>query len=88
MIHPPVQPHWRRGRLGADRRGVHAGLLIMKRLLKNAVVVSLCALSGQAWPADLVQILRAAFANDAQYASARATRDAGLETWKPGNLGG
>jgi len=73
--------------MGADRRGVHAGLLIMKLSLKNAVVVSLWTLSGHAWSADLVQILRDAFAHDAQYASARATRDAGLEALPQGLAG-
>ena len=59
----------------------------MKLSLKNAVAVSLWALSGQAWSADLMQVLRDAFANDAQYASARATRDAGLEALPQGLAG-
>ena len=59
----------------------------MNLSLRNAVVVSLWALSGQAWSADLVQVLRDAFANDAQYASARATRDAALEALPQGLAG-
>ena len=55
--------------------------------LKNAVVVSLWTLSAHAWSADLVQVLRDAFAHDAQYASARATRDAGLEALPQGLAG-
>jgi outer membrane protein len=59
----------------------------MNRTLKNTAVFFLCAFAGQAWSADLVQILRDAFANDAQYASARATRDAGLEALPQGLAG-
>ena len=59
----------------------------MNRTLRNAVVFSLWAFAGQAWSADLVQILRDAFANDAQYASARATRDAALEALPQGLAG-
>ena len=73
--------------MGADGRSVHARVLIMKLSLKNAVVVILCAASGHSWSADLVQVLRDAFANDAQYASARATRDAGLEALPQGLAG-
>ena len=59
----------------------------MNRTLRNAVVFSLWAFAGQAWSGDLVQILRDAFANDAQYASARATRDAALEALPQGLAG-
>jgi len=59
----------------------------MNRTLRNAVVFSFWAFAGQAWSADLVQILRDAFANDAQYASARATRDAALEALPQGLAG-
>ena len=59
----------------------------MNRTLKNTLVFALWAFAGQAWSADLVQILRDAFANDAQYASARATRDAGLEALPQGLAG-
>ena len=73
--------------MGACGRIVDAGLLIMNRRLTTAVFLSFCALSGQTWSADLVQILRDAFSNDAQYASARATRDAGLEALPQGLAG-
>jgi len=59
----------------------------MNRSLKNTVAFFLCAFAGQAWSADLVQILRDAFASDSQYASARATRDAGLEVLPQGLAG-
>ncbi len=59
----------------------------MNRTLKYAVAVSFWAFAGHAWSADLVQVLRDAFANDAQYASARATRDAGLEALPQGLAG-
>src|SRR3990170_4860529 len=59
----------------------------MNRTLKNTLVFALWAFAGQAWSADLVQILRDAFANDAQYASARATRDAALEALPQGLAG-
>jgi outer membrane protein len=71
--------------MGAVGRNGHAGLLTMT--LKGIVVFSLSVFAGQAWSADLVQILRDAFASDAQYASARATRDAGLEALPQGLAG-
>jgi outer membrane protein len=57
----------------------------MNRRLATAVLFF--AWSSQAWPADLVQVLRDAFSSDAQYASARATRDAGLEALPQGLAG-
>jgi outer membrane protein len=59
----------------------------MKLSLKRAVACSVWIFSGHAWSADLVQVLRDAFAHDAQYASARATRDAGLEALPQGLAG-
>jgi len=56
----------------------------MNRTLKKFLLLALLAFAGQAGSADLVQILRDAFANDAQYASARAARDAGLEALPQG----
>ena len=46
------------------------------------LIVALCAAPARA--ADLLQIYRDALANDATYASARATRDAGLESLPQG----
>jgi len=59
----------------------------MNRSLTTALFILFGAWSSQAWAADLVQILRDAFSNDAQYASARATRDAGLEALPQGLAG-
>ena len=55
--------------------------------LKSIAVFSLSVFASQAWSADLVQILRDAFVSDAQYASARASRDAGLEALPQGLAG-
>ena len=73
--------------MGAWGRVVHAGLLIMNRRLTTAVFFSFWAMSGQAWSADLMQILRDAFSHDAQYASARAARAAGQEVLPQGLAG-
>ena len=59
----------------------------MKPFIAPAVVISLSLFAGHASPADLVRIYRDALANDAQYASARATRDAGLEALPQGLAG-
>ena len=59
----------------------------MKPFIAPAVVISLSLFAGHAAPADLVRIYRDALANDAQYASARATRDAGLEALPQGLAG-
>ncbi len=59
----------------------------MKPFIAPAIVISLSLFAGAASPADLVQIYRDALANDAQYASARATRDAGLEALPQGLAG-
>ncbi len=59
----------------------------MKLIPTPVVVVALSLFAGHASPADLVQIYRDALANDAQYASARATRDAGLEALPQGRAG-
>jgi len=59
----------------------------MRFALKPAAVIALSLIAGQAWAADLIQTLRDALANDAQYASARATRDAGLEALPQGLAG-
>jgi len=59
----------------------------MNRILKSALAAFLWAFAGQAVSADLMQVLRDALANDAQYASARAARDAGLEVLPQGRAG-
>lgn len=72
--------------MGTHCRHVHASLLTMSKLTA-ALALSLLAYSGAAASADLMQTLRDAFSNDAQYASARATRDAGLEALPQGMAG-
>ncbi len=59
----------------------------MRFALKPAAVIAFSLIAGQAWAADLIQTYRDALANDAQYASARATRDAGLEALPQGLAG-
>ena len=59
----------------------------MNRMLKLTLAAVLWTFAGQAGSADLVQVLRDALANDAQYASARAARDAGLEVLPQGRAG-
>ena len=59
----------------------------MKPILTTAVLLCLSVFSRPAAPADLVQVLREAFSNDAQYKSARATRDAALEVMPQGLAG-
>jgi len=49
-----------------------------------ALLLTLGLAADPAWAADLLQIYRDALANDATYASARATRDAGLENLPQG----
>lgn len=52
-----------------------------------SVLLGMLCLSGQAWSADLLQVYRDALANDAQYAAARATAEAGREKLPQGLAG-
>src|SRR6266571_1917764 len=56
--------------------------LVPRFCLALSLTVALCVASARA--ADLLQIYRDALANDATYASARAARDAGLESLPQG----
>ncbi|MDR1709765.1 MAG: TolC family outer membrane protein, partial [Candidatus Accumulibacter sp.] len=55
--------------------------------LRPLVLLGLTLLSGAAAPADLLQIYREALVNDAQYAAARATAEAGREKLPQGLAG-
>src|SRR4051812_6088786 len=71
------QPRWRRRRLGADGRSVHARLLSM-----NSKALLLATLGAVAMPAaaeDLMQVYRDAQKYDAAFPSARRSLEAGRE---------
>jgi outer membrane protein len=55
-----------------------------RSILLGAVTVALASMTAPAGAADLLQTYRDAVSNDATYASARATRDAGLENLPQG----
>ena len=52
-----------------------------------SILLGIVSLSGQALSADLLQVYREALANDAQYAAARATAEAGREKLPQGLAG-
>jgi outer membrane protein len=59
----------------------------MRSAVRWPVLLGLACLSSPAFPADIVQVYREALANDAQYAAARATVEAGREKLPQGLAG-
>jgi outer membrane protein len=60
---------------------------LMPSAIRLSVLLGLACLSLQAIPADLLQVYHEALVNDAQYAAARATVEAGRETLPQGRAG-